>query len=220
VQNSVHIRAILIAGTLAVVALVLGFFTLSMNQTASKAAVTKIVPLKDRPGYKARLVSSAAKPQATTKKVAVRKPNPYLLAALRAGLPRSVAKALAARPVAVVVLGSPSDKVSNLTLGEALVGAALAGASFVAVDVDADGGDVEQLTRVLGELPVTPATLVYARPGTLYVTLAGFNDRTTVQQAVANAALLRPTSPAAAPPAATAATSAATTPAATSAGAG
>jgi hypothetical protein len=211
-----------IAGTLAVLALVLGFLTLAMNQTASTAAVHTIVPLKDRPDHAKRQVASATKPHATKKKAAVRKPSPYLLAALRAGLPRSVATALAMRPVAVVALTSRADSVAKLALGEAFVGAALAGASFVSVDVDADGGDVEQLTRLLGQLPTAPATLVYSRPGTLYVTLAGFNDRTTVQQAASNAAVARTSSPSptAATPAAPATPAATTTAAASSAGAG
>jgi len=43
------------------------------------------------------------------------------------------------------------------------------------------------LTRLLGKLPIAPATLIYIRPATLYVTLPGFNDRTIIQQAAANA---------------------------------
>jgi hypothetical protein len=105
-----------------------------------------------------------------------------------------------------VELASPSDSVSRLAAGEALVGTALAKASFVLVDVDANGGDVEALTRLLGKLPVAPATLVYMRPGTLFLTLTGFNDRTVVQQAIANAE-----SPSATPAAPT--TAAPTTPA-------
>jgi hypothetical protein len=113
--------------------------------------------------------------------------NPNFTAALKAGLPRSVAHALAAHPVAVVQLTSQGDQIAKLALGEARVGAALAGAALVSVDVDGNGGDVEVLTRLLGELPIAPATLVYLRPATLYVTLPGFNDRTIIQQAAANA---------------------------------
>jgi hypothetical protein len=70
---------------------------------------------------------------------------------------------------------------------EAKVGAGLAGASYVAVSVDQDGGDAGTLTRVLGTLPTAPAALVYERPGTLVTTLAGFNDHTTVEQAASSA---------------------------------
>jgi hypothetical protein len=86
-----------------------------------------------------------------------------------------------------VQLTSRDDQVAELALGEARVGAALAGAALVSVDVDGNGGAVEVLTRLLGKLPIAPATLVYTRPATLYVTLPGFNDRTVVQQAAANA---------------------------------
>jgi len=44
------------------------------------------------------------------------------------------------------------------------------------------------LTRVLGQLPVAPAALIYTRPGKLVQTLPDFNDRTVVQQAVESAA--------------------------------
>jgi hypothetical protein len=213
VTGSVHLRGIVIAGVLAAVALALGFVTLAMNQSASHAApAATILPLKLRHHVAAASTTKthAAKKTVALKKthvakktvavkkkppVATKKPKPHVVrvspnftAALNAGLPRSVALALAAHPVAVVQLTSSSDQVAKLGLGEARVGAALAGASFVTVDVDGNGGDVEVLTRLMGQLPVAPATLVYIRPATLYVTLPGFNDRTVVQQAAANAA--------------------------------
>jgi hypothetical protein len=82
---------------------------------------------------------------------------------------------------------SPSDPVAQLATGDAKAGAALAGASFVAVDIDHDGAQVSALARALGSLPTTPATLVYVRPGTEAMTLTGYNDRTTVEQAVESA---------------------------------
>jgi hypothetical protein len=199
VTGSAHLRGIVIAGVLAAVALALGFVTLAMNQSASHAAAPAILPLKLRHHVAA---ASTTKTHVVKKTLALKKApvakkkakphvvhvSPNFTAALKAGLPRSVARALAAHPVAVVQLTSSSDQVAKLGLGEARVGAALAGASFVTVDVDGNGGDVEVLTRLLGQLPVAPATLVYLRPATLYVTLPGFNDRTVVQQAAANAA--------------------------------
>ncbi|MDX6451931.1 MAG: hypothetical protein QOH16_1980 [Gaiellaceae bacterium] len=183
---SSHLRGIVIAGVLAAVALALGLVTLAMNQTASRAATHPIVPYKSR--QHAKVAPPNAQASSSKKKVAAaQKPNPHLVAALKLGLPRVVARALAAHPVAVVELASPSDGVSRLATGEALVGTAFAKASFVFVDVDANGGNVEALTRLLGKLPVAPATLVYTRPGTLFLTLTGFNDRTVVQQAIADA---------------------------------
>lgn len=208
--GSAHLRGIVIAGVLAAVALALGFVTLAMNQTASKAATPPtIIPLHLRHHVAgARTTSSATKttPVAKTKPKPVARVNPNFTAALKAGLPRSVARALAAHPVAVVQLTSNGDQIAQLALGEARVGAALAGAGLVSVDVDGNGGDVEVLTRLLGKLPIAPATLVYIRPATLYVTLPGFNDRTIIQQAAENA-----NSPSAASSIAT--TPAATTPA-------
>jgi hypothetical protein len=187
VTATAHLRGIVIAGVLAAVALGLGFVTLAMNQTASQAEPHAIVPLKLR--HNAKVVHPVAQGASAKKKArAARKPDPNLVAALKAGLPRSVARALAAHPVAVVQLTSQGDGVAKLALGEARAGAALAGAAFLSVDVDANGGDVEVLTRLLGQLPIAPASLIYMRPATLYVTLPGFNDRTTVQQAAANAA--------------------------------
>ena len=98
-----------------------------------------------------------------------------------------VARALAAHKVAVVQLTSHRDQIAQLALGEARVGAGLAGAALVTVDIDGNGGAVAVLTRLFGKLPVAPATLVYTRPATLYVTLTGFNDRTIIQLAAENA---------------------------------
>jgi hypothetical protein len=189
VTGSAHLRGIVIAGVLAAVALALGFVTLAMNQTASNAAAPAITPLKLRHHTVTPTTAAATKtkPQVVKKKPVVRV-DPNLTAALKAGLPRSVARALAAHPVAVVQLTSRGDQIAQLAMGEARVGATLASAAIVPVDVDADGGAVEVLTRLLGKLPIAPATLVYIRPATLYVTLPGFNDRTIIQQAAANAA--------------------------------
>ena len=181
-----HLRGVVIAGGLAALALALGFVTLAMNQSASHAEVHTVLPLKARhhaasaaSGGSASAVSATAKPKP--------KLDPNLVAALQAGLPRPVARALASTPVAVVQLTSSSDSLAELSAAEAKSGAALAGVSYVPVNVDRDGGAVEQLTRALGSLPVAPATLVYERPAKVFITLTGFNDRTVVQQAVANA---------------------------------
>lgn len=176
---SAHLRGIVIAGGLAALALALGFVTLMMNQTAAPASAHTVLSLTARHLKGATHKPSAARP--------VTRVDPNLVAALQAGLPRSVAKALAASPVVVVELTSAQDPVAQLALGEAKAGATLGGASFVQVNVDQNGSDVQTLTRLLGSLPTAPAALVYQRPSTLTVTLPGFNDRTTVQQAVTDA---------------------------------
>ena len=191
---SVHTRAIVIAGALAALALALGFVTLAMNQTASQAAPHVVIPLKDRhhsSGSTAAVhkpVVAVKKTVAMKKKVAVKRPDPNLVAALKAGLPRSVALALAKRSVVVVELWSNRDPVGKLSAGEAEAGASLGGAAFVGVNVDTDGGAAGVLTTALGTLPTAPAALVYTRPAKLVATLTGFNDRTAVQQAVSTAA--------------------------------
>ena len=208
---SAHLRGIAIAGVLAVIALGLGFMTLAMNQSSSSAATHTVLSLKQRGLASAK--SSHAKP---AKKVHHKAPNVHLVAALKAGLPRSVAQALAAKPVVVVALTSASDAVAGLSMHEAQAGARLAGAAFVSIGVDRDGGDASKLTALLGSLPAAPATLVYVRPASLVVQLPGFNDRTVVQQA-AHSALSMP-APAATqtqttPPATTTTVPAVTTPA-------
>jgi len=172
-----HLRGVVLAGALATLALALGLVTMAMNQSASKATPEPTLSTKSP-------VSKAA--AAPHVKAALVDPN--LAAALKAGLPRSVARGLEAHPVVIVELTSARDPVAQLAAGEARVGAKLAGASFVAVDVDREGGDAAALTQLLAQVPVAPSALVYQRPATLYVTLPGFNDRTTIEQAAANAA--------------------------------
>ena len=124
------------------------------------------------------------------------KPRPRVdanyTAAKKAGLPASVARALASRRVAVVTFSSQDDPLAQLASGEAKTGAARAGAAFVVVSVDRDGGAVQSLTRLLGALPASPTTLVYTRPAALVTTLTGFNDRTVVEQAAASATTYNP----------------------------
>jgi hypothetical protein len=90
--------------------------------------------------------------------------------------------------VTLVALTSSTDSVAIMATRETEAGARLGGASFVRVSVDHDGGDASALTALIGKLPAAPATLVYIRPGTLYLQMPGFNDKTTVQQAARNAA--------------------------------
>jgi hypothetical protein len=202
---SVHLRGLVIAGALAAVALALGFATLAMNQSSSSAA--------PQPIMRTTAAVRPTPPAPAKSHKAVVKPKPLdanLVAALKAGLPRSVANALALHPVAVVTLTSAEDPIAALAVGEAHAGALLAGASFVEVSIDRDGGDASALTRLLGSLPVAPATLLYIRPSTLVITMLGFNDKTLVQQAALNA----PSAPALAATATTATTTTPATPAA------
>lgn len=179
---SPHLRAIVIAGALAAVALALGFVTLGMNQAGSAAAPHTVLSLKQR-----RLAGAHGAKPVVAKKVAHKAPNRDLVAALRLGLPRMVAQGLAASRVTVVSLTSAGDSVAAQSLDEARAGAKAADASFEPINVDGNNALMSQLTAALGGLPVAPATIVFVRPGKVFVKLAGFNDRTVVEQAARSA---------------------------------
>lgn len=165
-----HLRAILIVGALAATAVALGMYTLARQQpgTATPAAIA--------PRH------AAAKPGVAAPRV-----DPFVKAALAAGLPKAVARQFGTHEVVVVALYSRASSVDRLAAGEAEAGAALSGAGFVAVDASRDGAS-GGLTRVFGILSA-PATLVLARGdfGKPSTTLNGFADRETVAQAAANA---------------------------------
>jgi hypothetical protein len=200
VTGSVHLRGIVIAGGLATIACCLAFVTLLMNQKGSGTeAPHTVLTLKARhlatkaaPAPAAKQVTHVKatvkpKPKAKAKAKPKPKPNPNYVAAVQAGLPKSIARALGKNKVVVIALMSPSDPVATLANGEAKSGANLANAGFVSIDVDKDSGDAPTLTAALDKVPVAPAVLVYVRPATLALTLPGFNDRTVVKQAVVSA---------------------------------
>ena len=199
-KSSPHLRGIVIAGVLAAVALGLGFVTLAMNQSTSHASTNVVLPLKDRHQPKPTVKAAALKTQPKAEPKAKPKPakpkvDPNFAAARAAGLPVVVARALAGSPVVVVQLTSAADPVAQIAADEAKSGAKLAGAAYVEISIDRDGGPVQTLTRLLGTLPDAPASLVYTRPGTASTTLTGFNDRTVVEQAVADAFASLPPKP-------------------------
>lgn len=107
-------------------------------------------------------------------------------AALAAGLPLSLARALARHSVVVVAIYDPQSEVDAIAYAEAQAGAQDAGAGFLALSVL--GADVSKLTQKFGEVLPDPGLLVYARPATLALRINGFVDRDTVAQAAANAA--------------------------------
>ena len=138
--SSAHLRGIVIAGALAALALALAFVTLAMNQTASKTPHT-VIPLKDRH-------QAAGHATTTTKVKPVKRPDPNLVAALQAGLPRPVALSLAAHKVVVVEVTSPSDAVAKLAAGEAKAGAELAKFALQVAEAREDGGGTQPLAMI------------------------------------------------------------------------
>jgi hypothetical protein len=115
-------------------------------------------------------------------------PRPAIdVAALNAGLPVQVARALATHRVVVVSLTDPQSEVDGIAFAEARAGAQLAGAAFVPLSVLSQA-DVAKLTEKFGQVLPDPGLLVYTRPATLAVRLDGFVDKETVAQAAQNAA--------------------------------
>jgi len=100
------------------------------------------------------------------------------------GLPAAIASQLAAGRVVVVSLYAPKATIDATAMREAAAGAGIAGAGFVAVDVN--GTDVDALNKRYGVVQ-DPAVLVLRPPGDLIVRIDGFADRDTVAQAASNA---------------------------------
>jgi hypothetical protein len=153
------------------------------------------------PGAKAKTTKQASsapavlpKKHATTKakstpaqpKKTPAKPSPVVTAALAAGLPAPVARALGQHEAVVVALYNPYSEVDGISFAEARAGAELAGAGFVPLNV-LSKAQVGKLTEQLGLLP-DPGVLVYVRPAALAVKISGFADKETVAQAAQNAA--------------------------------
>jgi hypothetical protein len=107
-------------------------------------------------------------------------------AALDAGLPAPIARALGRHAVVVVSLYNPYSQVDGISFAEARAGAQLAGVGFVPLNV-LSGPQVEKLTETLGVLP-DPGVLIYTRPAALIGRISGFADKETVAQAAQNAA--------------------------------
>jgi len=149
-------------------------------------------------GVKAKQASTA--PVATPRKHSATKTKPAAAralaqkasmkraaaAALAAGLPAPVARALGQHSTVVISLYNPYSEVDGIAFAEARAGAHLAGVGFVPLNV-LSKAQVGKLTEQLGLLP-DPGLLVYVRPATLVVKISGFADKETVAQAAQNAA--------------------------------
>jgi hypothetical protein len=109
-----------------------------------------------------------------------------MIAALAAGMPAPIAKALGRHPIVVVSLYNPYSEVDGIAFAEARAGAQMAKVGFLPLSVLSQA-QVGKLTEQLGLLP-DPGLLVYARPGTLLARISGFADKETVAQAAQNAA--------------------------------
>jgi hypothetical protein len=144
-------------------------------------------PVKAKPKAKAApVVKPKAKPAAVPV-APVRKPveAPKGDPVDANGLPLVLSKTLAKHPITVVALYDPEAALDAMALAEARAGAAEVGAGFLAISVRSEP-HVRPLAQLLGVLE-SPSVLVYERPNTLFVRLAGFSDRATIAQAAANA---------------------------------
>lgn len=126
------------------------------------------------------------KPRATAKVQAPSQPPAAEKAALTAGLPAPIARALGQHGVVVVSLYNPYSEVDGIAFAEARAGAQLAGVGFVPLDV-LSAPQVEKLTEQIGLMP-DPGVLIYTRPAALVGRISGFADKETVAQAAQNAA--------------------------------
>jgi hypothetical protein len=188
------------AALLGLLAVVLGAGAMMMLGRGGDSGTTPHV-IKRHPfgTHVKKSTTKLAAPKATTPKAATPKPvSPVpaapkvpeqasaVIAALAAGVPTTIAKALGQHQVVVVSLYNPYSKVDAIAFAEARAGARLAGAGFVSLNVLSQA-QVGKLTEQLGLLP-DPGLLVYTRPGTLLARISGFVDKETVAQAAQNAA--------------------------------
>jgi hypothetical protein len=104
---------------------------------------------------------------------------------LNSGLPPALARALTARPVAVVAFVTPGARLDEMAANEAAAGARAGGAAFVTVDVSKER-EARPFALKLGVLEA-PTVLVFKRPGDLFLRLDGFTDLDVVAQAAENA---------------------------------
>jgi hypothetical protein len=166
-----------------------GLFTLSRGAQSSTASTdSALTPLPRRTQAPVATPPKPAPPAAAKRKAKPARPakptKPKVK--LNTGLPPALARALTARPVAVVSLVTPEAVLDEMAAKEAAAGARAAGASFVTVDVSSER-QARPFAVMLGVLEA-PTVLVFERPGELFVRLDGFADLDTVAQAAENAA--------------------------------
>jgi len=110
-----------------------------------------------------------------------------VVAALQAGLPVRVARALGTSSVVVVEVSNPTSELDAIAFAEARAGAALAGVPFVSLSVLSQA-DIGTLTEHFGQTLPDPGLFIYTRPAKLTFRIDGFVDKETVAQAAHNAA--------------------------------
>jgi hypothetical protein len=176
---------------------VFGGGLMMMGHKSESAVATPHVINKHPFGVKKHATATTKKTAPTT--TAEPKPQPVqatpakapeqpsaMIAALAAGMPEPIAKALGKHPIVVVSVYNPYSEVDGIAFAEARAGAQMAKVGFLPLSVLSQA-QVGKLTEQLGLLP-DPGLLVYARPGNLVARISGFADKETVAQAAQNAA--------------------------------
>src|SRR5215204_8158 len=130
-NGQLRLNVILPIVLLAAAGAALSLFMLSRGAGASTTAADSVAPLPrvvaPKPGRTAR----PAKP--STPEAPPKPARPKVK--LNAGLPTALARALTARPVAVVAFVTPDARLDEMAAKEAAAGARAGGASFLTVDV-------------------------------------------------------------------------------------
>jgi hypothetical protein len=183
-NGQLRLNVILPIVLLAAAGAALSLFMLSRGAGASSASVESVAPLP-------RLVTrqtpaKATRPTKPAEAARPAKPKPARpKVKLNAGLPPALARALTARPVAVVAFVTPDARLDEMASNEAAAGARASGAAFVSVDVSKER-EARPFALKLGVLEA-PTVLVFKRPGDVFVRLDGFADLDVVAQAAENA---------------------------------
>ena len=184
-NGQLRLNVILPIVLLAAAGAALSLFMLSRGAGASAASADSVAPLPRLVARKAQArTARPAKPAQAAKPKAKPKPaRPKVK--LNAGLPPALARALTARPVAVVAFVTPDARLDEMAAKDAAAGARAGGASFLTVDVSKER-QARPFAVKLGVLEA-PTVLVFKRPGDVFVRLDGFTDLDVVAQAAENA---------------------------------
>jgi len=187
-NSQLRLNVILPIVLFAALAAAAGLFMLSRGaetSTASTDAALAPLPRLHAPKTPTK-AAPLTKPAQPTKPKPTRPAKPARPPVkLNAGLPPALARALTARPVAVVAFVTPDARLDEMAADEAAAGARAGGAAFVTVDVSEEAV-ARPFALKLGVLEA-PTVLVFKRPGNLFVRLDGFADLDVVAQAAENA---------------------------------
>ena len=178
-------------------ALALGGAFMLMGRSQGSTPSSSAVPIKHHPFGPGAKTHTGSKTAAAPKAATAAKSAPVVhkaaqrpaaeAAALAAGLPVRIARALGKSRVVVVELFNPTSELDAIAFAEARAGAGLAGVPFVPLNVLSQA-DVGTLTEQFGQTLPDPGLFIYTRPAKLSFRLDGFVDKETVAQAAHNAA--------------------------------